>query len=304
MRRNISALVAAMLVLVSCAGGGRAILALPGRETPQPAVWAVCDSNSIMYLYGSMHLRRRGAAWGGPTAEAALAHAAEVWTEIDLDKSESEELRPLLQQLGFNPSGGLLAGVPPDYRVKLEAAATRVGASLQAFDNLRPWLISLTISMGEIVRTGYEPAAGVDRAIHARSVEAGKRLRWLETPEQQLRFLADLPDPVQMEMLYETLDQTENAVAQLARMERAWEIGDTDALADLIMGDKERFPELYFALFTRRNEAWAETLAAEMDGAGEDFVVVGAGHLIGQDSLIQMLRDRGFKVVRLTKAPD
>jgi len=64
---------------------------------------------------------------------------------------------------------------------------------------------------------------------------------------------------------------------------------------------KADYPVLYNVMFKNRNEAWAETLDLEMQGSGVDFVAVGAGHLVGEDSVPQMLMERGYKVEVLTK---
>jgi uncharacterized protein YbaP (TraB family) len=62
---------------------------------------------------------------------------------------------------------------------------------------------------------------------------------------------------------------------------------------------REEYPELYDGLFARRNAAWIEMLLNELDGAGVDFVAVGAGHLLGEDGLVAQLRARGVRVERV-----
>jgi uncharacterized protein YbaP (TraB family) len=52
-------------------------------------------------------------------------------------------------------------------------------------------------------------------------------------------------------------------------------------------------------LFTQRNETWVVTLMQELDGAGVDFVAVGAAHLLGEGGLVELLRARGVTVERV-----
>lgn len=73
------------------------------------------------------------------------------------------------------------------------------------------------------------------------------------------------------------------AVAGLA----AWE---ADA-GDLRLNDRIRD-----ALYTRRNAAWLPQLEARFGEPGDHFVAVGAGHLLGPDGLVALLRARGYQV--------
>jgi uncharacterized protein YbaP (TraB family) len=56
-------------------------------------------------------------------------------------------------------------------------------------------------------------------------------------------------------------------------------------------------------LFVRRNAAWMDVLMRELDGAGVDFVAVGAGHLLGEHGLVAQLRARGVTVARVGANP-
>jgi uncharacterized protein YbaP (TraB family) len=62
---------------------------------------------------------------------------------------------------------------------------------------------------------------------------------------------------------------------------------------------REEYPDVYEALFVRRNNAWIEILLRELQGSGVDFVAVGAGHLLGEDGLVAQLRARGYTVERV-----
>ena len=48
----------------------------------------------------------------------------------------------------------------------------------------------------------------------------------------------------------------------------------------------------------RRNQAWAAALQAKLAGSGVSFVAVGAGHLVGPDSVQAQLKKRGIEAVR------
>ena len=53
------------------------------------------------------------------------------------------------------------------------------------------------------------------------------------------------------------------------------------------------------ALIEKRNANWSRWLERRMAQPGTALVAVGAGHLAGQDSVIEMLKKRGLKVERV-----
>ena len=61
---------------------------------------------------------------------------------------------------------------------------------------------------------------------------------------------------------------------------------------------KARSPDVYRSMFIDRNQRWADQFERFMDGSGTGFAAVGIGHLLGEDSVQSMLRERGFVVTR------
>ena len=61
---------------------------------------------------------------------------------------------------------------------------------------MRPWLAGLTLAVAPLLKAGMDPARGVDKLLKAQMLAAGKPVDGLETAEQQIRFLADLPADV------------------------------------------------------------------------------------------------------------
>ena len=60
--------------------------------------------------------------------------------------------------------------------------------------------------------------------------------------------------------------------------------------------DLAREDRLRTEIFTRRNAAWVPRLVERFSQPGQHFVAVGAGHLIGDDGLVALLREQGFQV--------
>jgi uncharacterized protein YbaP (TraB family) len=119
----------------------------------------------------------------------------------------------------------------------------------------------------------------------------------LETLEGQIQMLAGLSEDTQVAFLRSTLSDFENATAALDGLVDAWATGDVDGIERLGVNEmREQSLELYDALLTRRNTNWAGQIQTLLEGSGTVFIAVGAAHLAGDDSVQEILADRGVAV--------
>jgi len=79
----------------------------------------------------------------------------------------------------------------------------------------------------------------------------------------------------------------------------AWEKGDPSAIEKTFADDPEFTPALRDLLIRQRDHNWADAIAKRLEQPGTVFVAVGAGHLVGPDSVQKMLADKGIKAVRV-----
>ncbi|HVK81096.1 MAG TPA: TraB/GumN family protein, partial [Verrucomicrobiae bacterium] len=115
-----------------------------------------------------------------------------------------------------------------------------------------------------------------------------------------LGFFDNRAPEAQREMLREAIVQAPEAAAMITQLTTAWESGDEATLTALVVEEtRTQYPELYDLIFVRRNNAWMQVIANELNGAGVDFVAVGAGHLFGAEGLVAQLRARGYTVERV-----
>jgi uncharacterized protein YbaP (TraB family) len=266
-----------------------------------PLLYAVRDNDSTIYLYGTVHVRPRGADWGNARVRAAIDEADEVWTELMMNPQSDQQIQVLAMQLGrAEPGRPLSSWLTPEENASLNAVTTRLGMPQGVLEGYKPWLAALTLTMAPLAQAGFDPASGVDRSIDAYSDNTGKTMRALETGEQQLGFFASLDADVQREMLQEAIAESEDLPAMIGEMSAAWERGDERALeAAVVEETRNDYPDLYQMLFVDRNNAWMAELTREMEGSGVDFIAVGAGHIIGRDGLVAQFRVRGYHVERV-----
>ena len=75
--------------------------------------------------------------------------------------------------------------------------------------------------------------------------------------------------------------------------------GDVKAIAKTFNAEFEASPELKDMLLRRRNANWSGWVERRMQQPGTVFVAVGSGHLAGDDSVVEMLKRRGYRVKRV-----
>jgi uncharacterized protein YbaP (TraB family) len=128
----------------------------------------------------------------------------------------------------------------------------------------------------------------------------GKQIQGLETLEQQLGFMANLNPETQNEFLLQSLQDAAVAEDEIEAIVAAWRAGDTRSLNDLLVAGLQDVPELYAALLVRRNQNWVAQIEDLTRQSDDYLVIVGAMHLVGDNSLLRMLASKGLKSRQLT----
>jgi hypothetical protein len=150
---------------------------------------------------------------------------------------------------------------------------------------------------------GYDPQAGIDLHFLESAHADAKPVVELESFEFQAGVLAGLTDAEGEAMLKETLIETRNGelVRGADNLAQAWKAGDDESIGRLLR-EANKDPasrSIFVKLFDERNPAMAEKIAALASGPAHALVVIGAGHLTGENNVLDLLRARGLQVRRL-----
>ena len=130
----------------------------------------------------------------------------------------------------------------------------------------------------------------------------------LESADEQLSLLNDLPDKAGAEFLASTLDSAAETKKLIDRMVKAWKTGDAAGLEKLLITDplRERpgLKSAYAKLFDERNVKMAAKIEGYLKKSEQPhFLVVGAGHLIGRNGILKLLQKKGYKVEQVKRDP-
>jgi len=185
--------------------------------------------------------------------------------------------------------------LPPEVEWKSEELTRRLAEAEEVWFEIMPGADTDPALQQRMMQLGLAPGSSLsanlteDEVATLKSATAG-----------QLEMLASMPEEVQMDMLRDALGEMDETVEILRELVNDWSVGNVEDLEDDLLEEmKLEMPAAYDVLFTVRNKNWADQIEIEMKGSGTDFIAVGAGHLVGDDSVPAMLKSRGYTVTRL-----
>lgn len=262
-----------------------------------PALWKVADADTTIYLFGTVHVLPKEIEWYDTTIAKAFDSSQTLVTEIPMDPASEAQLAQLTQTKGLLPQGTTLRSLlNEEQTTSYTAAMARIGAPVEAFDPLKPWLAGLTFSVLPLMQQGYDPNSGVEKVLLTKA--AGKETTALETAEFQLGIFDSMPQDAQIAFMIEAAEGIDEAKPMLDRMVAEWQKGDADQLA-AVMNEGLSDPAVAEALLYKRNANWAEWIDTRLATPGTVFIAVGAGHLAGARSVQDYLAQKGITVTRV-----
>jgi uncharacterized protein YbaP (TraB family) len=279
MRRPVTKYVRILIVATFAATLGACSLA---SKPATPPMWKVNDGDTTVWLLGSMHVLPPGTEWRGAAIERAIGEADTL--VLESDPYATSDFAAIAKAAGLPP---LNERVGADRRGALDEAIARTGQPADAFDGYKDWGAAVMLGTGDALDAGATAKDGVDAVLWA-AFRAKERVA-LEGAGDQLRALDILPPQLQHRMLDEAFDGP-----RYESVLDAWEHGDLAEL-DKASASKELRP----FLITAANRRWADWIAARIGQKGKLLVAVGAGHLVGAESIVDLLKTKGLKVERV-----
>lgn len=207
------------------------LVLLPATVIARPALWVVKDADTTIYLYGTVHVMPKDASWHDPALEKALADSGTLYLELVDD--DAANMAALVLRLGMDFRQPLTEQLSAGeaHRLRILANKLDVPGGMSTLNVMRPWLAALTLAVAPLKKAGLDPEHGVDQQLRSQMTDAGKQVRGLETAEQQIRLLADMPRAVELGLLRSTMRDADKGTLQLNKLIAAWKAGDVDAIA-------------------------------------------------------------------------
>ncbi|WP_372932408.1 TraB/GumN family protein [Shewanella putrefaciens] len=269
-----------------------AIFAAPSDKPP---FYQVQWQGKSAYLLGSIHIGNRDFYPLPEQIETAFSKAKGLVVEVDMNKVDS---RALLQKYGMaDGTKGLDWQNRDKQTVESMTLYCASRASVcQLIQSFAPWLQATQLNLLRYNGLGYSTDYGVDAQLMARNKTLP--VFELETAESQFQLLATFDSQEQWSMVRDAISVSDDELLSLIT---AWRSGDETEL-DTIMQEQmggEGDTRIIDKILWQRNHTMAEGILKLMDASDVPaplFVVIGAGHVVGDKSVVQLLKQAGAKV--------
>ena len=316
---HVWVLAALMFALSACSAAGPAPATPPPSGVEAPAatpasasapsvsaqksfLWEVASPTAKVYLLGSVHVAKKDLYPLAPAIENAYESSDTLVLEVYLTKAVEAEVAVKSASMGIYPDGDSVEKhLSPEAWARYSEFLQSQGKPILAFSRMKPWLASIALMVEALGNSGFAPDHGIDRYFQDRAEEDHKPIESLETVDDQLNTLANVDDRTGELMLLEFLDGKDDIGEQMDAAFGAWKRGDANAM-ESIMLESMMTPEyrpVFDKLFVERNLRMKAKVSEFLAGSGAYFVVVGSGHLVGEQGIVSLLRQDQHQVEQL-----
>lgn len=267
-------------------------------------LYKITHDGVTSYLFGTIHVGKDG--FYPLDAQASQALLASKALVLELDIRENAAFQKAMTLHGRYPDGGRVQDyLAPDTVEKLVPALARAGMSLQSVQHFKPWLIANLLVGVELDAQGYKRGQAVEYALLAAAQKQDKAVRELESAEYQLGLFDTLDTHQQEQYLRETLADLASGTAlkkSLALID-AWNAADAQGIQaawrTATTGNSIAAGFMQRVLLGKRNPEMVSNIVRILEQDQAAFVGVGLLHLVGENGLPQLLKQRGYQVEQL-----
>jgi uncharacterized protein YbaP (TraB family) len=266
-------------------------------DTGKHFLWSLQTKKNTVYFLGSIHVMKSDAYPLAPEIERAYEDSQKIVFETDVDEANDPAVQAKMITLGLYMNGQTLKeNVSEETYKLLEEKVVAAGIPMASFDRFRPWFCALTLSVMEFQKLGFLPTHGVDTHFFTKAKKAGKEIIPLESTEYQLALFAKMVELDQESFLRQTLEELEVIATMASDMVHAWKAGDLDKMDSIMKMSFEGHPDIHDRFVVERNKKWIAKIEPLINQDKNALVIVGAGHLVGAQNLLDLLRAKGYRI--------
>jgi len=252
--------------------------------------WEVRSKAAVVYLLGSIHVGNESLYPLHPAIEKAYQESKYLVVEADINKADPYQL---MMKGIYQDTNTLENNVSPEAFKVFEENFQKYGLAKSYYNKFKPWLAVIMLMTLELKSGGYGQEMGIDMSFLEKTDSTSKKeILELESIDEQMK-LFDVIANYQDAFIEFSLEDFDKTTDELDTLIDIWKSGDADQLEERIMKPLRENPKLdpiYQNLFIKRNLKMAKKIEDYLKTNDKYFVIVGAGHLIGKNGIIDLLK--------------
>jgi len=265
--------------------------------------YEVKNKDNKIYMLGSIHVGKNEMYPIRKEITDALKESSKIYMEVDLTNPDATKI--MQEAMYYKDDNSLKADLGDELYAKVVKIFGNLGLKKEAIAKMRPWAVYNSISIDPTGGAGNS-MFGVESYFLSQALLNGIKVDELETIELQRDLLAGIDKDVYITLIKETVDEIEkngykNINKSLDEMLEAWIKSDKTYIKNAYKkdGQDEANSKFNKALVDTRDKGMADKIEKllNQDGKNTYFVLVGAAHLVPEDSVTGILKDKGFEVV-------
>lgn len=262
------------------------------------------------YIIGTYHLADGAMVDSIPGARQALETVGQVCGELPMaDLNNPDSLRMMMSYM-YLPEGQTLKGVlsESEYSRLAKCYKEVLGVGLDnpmvqsMVERMTPATVNNNLTLALCMKKSHRKMANqntIDTYLQRMAKESGRPTIGLETMSLQAKTLYSMPMERQVELLMCLVDNLEYYTIQTASLSDAYyaqNINKIHEVMEATIGTScDNTDEEKDRLIKNRNRSWIKLMPDIMRDK-QTLFAVGAGHLPGEDGIIQLLRNAGYTV--------
>jgi uncharacterized protein YbaP (TraB family) len=264
------------------------------------SVWKVSNDQHSLYIGGTIHVLTPEDYPLAKEYDLAYAASDKVIFETDMDAVSSPEFgQKMMSQMMYSDGTTINKVLQPDTYQALAVHMSSRQIPIQAFASHKPSLLAISLTFIELQAMGYT-SEGVDMFYAQKAKADNKEQGWLETPDEQLAFIAKMGGDDPNAIIEYTLKDIKKMPEMFGKLHSTWLAGDMQGMADVgITPFKADYPAIYQDLLVTRNNNWMPKIVQMLNDQPKELILVGALHLSGPDSVLAKLKAKGYKIEKL-----
>jgi len=270
-------------------------------QSQKSFLWKIQSETNTVYLLGSLHFARKEIYPLRQRIENAFDQSDFLVVEANVNDIGKADFQKLMGSAIYPADDTLEKHLSTETYERVKKEMGGLGIPVELINKQKPWFLSMTMVALESLKLGFDPNYGIDKYF-LKKAEGKKKILELESLDYQIGLFSNFSDREQELLLIYTFKDLTIMEQELDKLTQAWTTGDTKGMESILtksLLEDKRLSSIYEKLVYERNKQMVLTIENFLKTKKTYFVIVGAGHLVGKEGIIELLKTSGYRVEQL-----